>query len=716
MEGGGGGQDEEKANCGFYLRQEHRLILRHEESVSLNPDHSALWQLRIDFELPWDEEGGFKLGPCNGDKDRDGGECIFLFPLVYLKKQEGRIGIKVRDEEGRIIPLPTRTECDEISTAAIRQAIDTLVEGLPTDQREFDEEQIGQLLKALPAAKPYVASLALGDFERMVGIAPSEEEPEGFCPEVGKKIVDSNLPETLAMLVEHSLVWITLRGRPSERRSVVLSQEIALDRRAILRWSFGDLDAHEQGRKTRRQKILRAVKLESPWHWVRRSRLMRHLKSLRRQRASQPELMIGSRRFGRRYRRISFSALGERIGQPMAWMPFEFGLPTIYTKRCRSYHFEVRVPPGRTPRDVRMSHGPSLAEPPDFGASSELAHRDVRKTATTRSARVDLPRNALNDFLTFRVTVGIGDGAFPVLWFLAAAITAAMIWIFAASEPPQSDESAQIAAGILLIVPALIAGLAVASNDVPVSQLVGGARMLLLVTGLSAVVAVSALAGAKPFHMEPRWTFTASAMMATAAAVPLGTSWLLSRRGVWRLLMGLNSQTRQEAVLAAGIVAGLALSGVCIYLDKGLAVRGLVAGLLLMLTILMSTVANDRAALPMNQSRHYISLGFLLVGATCLILACIELSAVAGHKATRLQEWAERGAWALLLLASVSGDIVAWVTGFAKPRRDEVHVSPKVGKALLAQESVARLQILFERERQAKNREVPSVDPVQSTG
>ena len=631
----------------------------------------------------------------------DDGYHIYLFPLVYLKKQDARIGIDAREDGGGTVPLPIRSECDEVSSVAIRQAIDHLVKELPTAQRDFDEKQMGQLLKALPAAKPYIASLALGDFERMMTLHPEADE----------KIADSNLPETLAMLVEHSLVWVTLRGRPGERRSVMLSQEIALDRRAVVRWSFGDLKRHRERRKA----ILRQTRLERPWRWLRQSRLGRAGQHLRRAKAPPPALLIGNREFGRRDWRFSFSAVGERIGQPMAWMPFEFRVPTIYAKRCRSYHFEIRVPPGRAPRDIRMSYGPHLAEPPEVEAPSELANRDVRKTVTTRSVRVDLPRKSLGDVLTFRVTVGIGDGAFPILWFLAAVITAGMLWIFAASVPPLGKEKAQVAAAILLVVPALIAGLALASNEVPASQLVGGARILLLVTGLSAVVAASALAGAKPFHMEPRWAFTAAAITATASAVPLGTSWLLSRPGVWRLLMALNSLSRQEAVLGGGVAMALAISGVCIYVDKGLVVRASMAGLLLVLTILMSTVANDRAALPMNQSRHYISLAFLLVGAACLALACIELCAVSGHEATRLQEWGERGAWALLLFASVSGDILNWITGFAKPRPDEVHVSPKVGKALLAQESVARLPILFERERQAGFREETQIANATST-
>src|SRR5262249_10656332 len=159
----------------------------------------------------------------------------------------------------------------------------------------------------------------------------------------------------------------------------------------------------------------------------------------------------------RRGRRISFSALGERIGQPLAWMPFEFEFPTIYTRRCGSYHLEVICPAGRSPRDLRPAIGTPLAEPPDHES-----HEDPPEGRTTLGSRIAhhyFPGSSTSEDIWFRVTIGVGDRAFPGLWFLSAGITAILLWIFAGSSPPTDESPKEIAAGILLVVPALIAAL-----------------------------------------------------------------------------------------------------------------------------------------------------------------------------------------------------------------------------------------------------------------
>jgi hypothetical protein len=684
------------SNCGYYLRRKRGLIRRHLESVSLNADNTALWQLRIDFELPAGKEASFE--------DPNGDDKIFLFPLVFLKKNEARINFSVHEENRGAVPIPTRAECDDISTMAIKQAIKQLGERSPPIHGTLTPEELEQL-QGIPAAKPLKASIAHQGFKRAVGLVPSEKDkPDPYHLELGERIEASGLPSTLQLLVEHSLLWVTLRGRPSERRSIVVSQEITINRRALVRWSFGTLPAPNSFLKN----LWQRSPLRKPWERFRRAWIW---KGLWPKRPPQPVIKIGKqhvREYGRRDRRISFSAIGERIGQPLAWMPFEFELPTIYAQRCRSYHFEVRAPPGRSPRDLRMSYGPILAEPPEHESPVELTLKEARKTLTTKVARLDLPRKALGNVARFRVTIGVGDGAFPVLWFLAAAITAAMLWIFAEWHPKFEESEAQIAAGILLIVPALIAGLAVGSNDVPISQLIGGARMLLLVTGLSAAIAASALAGATPFHMRPAWTWTACAMAATAAAVPLATSWLLSSPAVWERLMQLNNQSRQEAVLVGGFLSALAFSGALIWINHGLIARIGISLLLLVLTVAMTVMANNRAAMAMGESRRYIAISFLLTGMACLILACIELSAVVRGDPSRLQEWAERGAWGMLLLAMVAGDILSALTSLAKPRPDEVHISPREGRVLLNEESVRVLPILFAREQWTGVRKSPA--------
>lgn len=677
-----------KPNCGYYLRQPHRLIRRHEESLFLNPDNTARWELRVDLELPGHPEA---LHP-----DGEGGS-LFFFPLVYLRKNESRMQFRVYEEGAGLVPIPIREECDYISSEAVTQAINFLASKVDPDFRfeKEDLQELRELVHKVPAAKAYEASMSLQVLREEFGIIKTDEVPPNLFCALGEEMVSSGLDEALEMLVEHAMLWVPLRGRPNERRSIFLTQEITLRRRSMLRWSFGAM-----------------TKPKRPWwHW-------RWARVAAGKRADPAGLLnIAGKPYGRRDWRFSASALGERIGQPLAWMPFEFDLPTIYAKRCSSYHFEVRCPPGRTPRDLKVSGGPLL----DESASQEPRPKPIKSSRvkfSSRSARFDIPRGGLQDVTRFRVIIGIGSGAFPLLWFLAGAVTTLMLWILAGSSPGLEGEHAQTTAGILLIVPALVAGLAASSTEIPISQLIGGSRLLLLATGLSSVIAASVLAGARPFHLGASSIWSACAMAATIATVPLATSWLLSSSVVWREMLKLNSYERQKIALAVGVASAAIAIGLLVCLDTDTWARAFVAGFLLLLMIVLSALANNRAAMPMGESRRYIGFCFLLAGLICLGLACIELRCViyqhglASRTAclgsvedlSTLRVGAEGAALVLLAASYLIGWALSWGADRAAPRPDEVHVSPRRLRALLASESVRELPELFERERRSKLR------------
>jgi hypothetical protein len=670
-EGEGSGAAE---NCGYYLRQRHGLVRRHEESLTLRADNTALWELRVDLRLPGEAEASWR------DEHE---KRLFLFPLVFLKKNEARMSLKVREEDGRAVHLPIRSECDSISSLAAAQAINSL--GEPT--LRFPEEALARQLSKIPAEKALQSTMALQEVRELFGILGGPHVVGERMRQLGARVVESGLDEVLEMLVEHSLVWVALRGHPNELRSIMLSEEVTVSRRALVRWSFGEL--------------------KPPEHWWRHPVMAWRMQP----NSKRAVLMIGSRRYGRREWRASPSAVGERIGQQLAWMPFDFEVPTIYTKRCDSYHFEVRCPSGRTPRDIKVSKGlPPTKKPGGREQTEPPRMKGTRKTLTAQVVRFDLPREVLDDVMRFRVTVGIADGAFPVIWFLAAAVTAAMLWIYAGAHVELTGphatlrgDHAQTAAAILLIVPALVAGIAAGSNEVPISQLLGGARVLLLVAGLSAAIGASVLAGARPFDAKPGAAWAACAMVATATAAPLATSYLLCVPLTWRRLRALNSCEKQLAVLTGGAFIASVLAVILCLLAPAPVVRGAAAGVLLMLTVVLSAVANNRAAMDMGKTRHYIAASFVTAALICLGLACIELRAVVGH-AGGLQYWAQRVAPVVLLVSLGIGRFGEWIASWANPRSDEVHVTPREARALIAEESVRELPTLFELERDARER------------
>lgn len=684
----------------WYLQQHHYLIRRHSESLELHGDLTASWELSIDLELPADQGGCWKTGD---------GRLIFPFPLVFLKKVEGRMAFSICDESGTTLPIPIRSECDNFSTRGLGVAAEQLLAKIKRELPSEDLAELRERFERIVTDRPYPAAMALLTLRQELGLESNDDgtEVDAQSKEIGEYWRENGLNEVLQMLVEHSLIWVGIWGRPGERRTIVLREEKVLERRAFVRWAFGRME-------------------KTKWSWLRPGAVRRRrraeceiLKAKAAEKVPEPRgaLSVGDRPYGRRKRTISFSALGERIGQPLAWMPFEFEFPTIYRMRCGSYHFELKTEVGRSPRDLRVAAGPALAEPSQREEIERPLPRGTRRTLTSSVARLDIPASlepdrpeALDDDLWFRITVGIGDGAFPILWFLAAAITAVMLWVLADAHPEFAtgiggfdSNSAQIVAGILLVVPALISALAIGSNEVPVTRLIGGARILLLVSGLSAVVAAAVVAGAKPLGMGAEGAWSACAIAATAATVPLGTSWLLSSPIVWFRLKKISSRRRQWGTLAGGILlALLGIAGLICLCDDPIG-RASLAAYLLALTVILSVIANDRAAMKVNVSRNYIAVSFLSAGFICLALGCIELRGAVGDSG-HLQYWAERAAVLALMFSLVSGALLHRVTRtrLFRPKPDEIHVSPTVGKAILAKEKVLELATLRQRQNEAK--------------
>lgn len=657
--------DSPEVSCGYYLRKRHGLIHRHTETVALQPDHTARWELRVDLELPSHREARWTA---------EDGTDVFLFPLVFLKKASARTGFEVRDESGELLTAPVRAECDEISSYAAAHASESMHASIhPPPEIQID--RLKRVFKMIASDRPFESSVTLHKVLGEVGLEQLDSGHKASREniELGKAWEGSGLLEVLHMLVDHSLLWVPLQGKAGERRTIVVSQEISMVRRVFFRWIFGDV--------------------RMPEHPV-----VHPLKALRALMARPGSyLELGDRRYGRRTFRISFSALGERIGQPLGWMPFEYEFPTVYTKRCQSYHFELICPPGRSPRDLRPASGMPLAEPRSFGKPDKGYGRTVR---TSHSGRHDRPGSRFPSDLWFRVTVGVGDGAFPALWFLTGAITAVMLWLLAGYAPQVEEGDREIAAAILLIVPALVAVLAFGEKTVPVTQIIGGARILLLVTGLATVLATGVLIGAEPFGWDRQWTWTACAMVVTAATIPLATGWLLSSAGVWRQLRRLWSRRRQKNALWVGVTLAVLADASLIFLCNGPVDRGIVGGVLLLLAVAMTVLANNRAAMPIGEARRYIAFSLMLAALTCLALGCIELQAAIGGY-WGLHEWAERAALVALAISLFAGEAFSAVTAKFAPDEDEIHVSPSVGRALLAGEAVRELAILREREREA---------------
>lgn len=641
--------DEQDARlASFYTGRWHGLVHRHLEKVKISQDHSADWALAIDFALPDAPEASVPLG--SGDERR------FLFPLLYLKKGEGRTGFGAREEDGRAVSLPNRAHSNRISALGITHAAVDLQAGLPVDD-------LFHVVQTIIVEPPYAASVVL------------RELLEGLDPRIRRQWDDASLTDTLKMLVEHSLVWLPIVGRPGERRRIEVHQDVELLPRPLRRWRFGKLD-----QKT----------LFSSLAWGRRRRL----------RNPRQHLATAEGRFGKLGRRISFSVLGERIALPFAWLPIEFDFPTIYTRRCRSYHFELVCPNGLSPRGIKLATNFRSAN----RSKNSLAGGTI---LGTRSAQLYIPGGRSIGDLTVRATVGIGRGAFPSFWLLMGTITAVMLWSLVSANPDWLVHKAkhsenEVAAGILLVVPALLGAL-VLGFEGSITRLLGGARTLLLTAGLASIGAAAVLVGARPLDFPPRSVWTVCASVATAATIPLATSWLLSLPVVWRSLGRLNSAVRQWIALVALVAVGEGIVLALHFSDLQSFERAVLATLLLAMPALLILLASNRLAVPISTKRYFLSVSVGVAAGICVLLGCVELrtalqnlspTEIAAGDAPDYNETAERLALILLPASLFVGILLSGFTRVFREKSYEVHVAPATVRALLLGRRTAELNRL----------------------
>jgi len=636
----------------YYIGNRHHLIHRHTESMVINPDQTARLTLTVDFELPREPEA--RCGEHNN-------EAMFLFPLLFLRKAQGRTGFEARDEQGAVVPLLNREQSDQISARAAAQAAIRLIdEARPEDPDlpVLPQESLDFVFERVCRWPAYSASVVLNKLlngldEKIVEIW--EDDAVG-------------LAEDLELLVDHSLVWVPLKGLPGERRVIEVSHDAELSRRPLLRWHFGEL------------------KLPSRWRWWRRRR--------RAKQVEDPDQVLDTGRasYGCTARRISLSVLGERLAQPLGWMPIEFDFPTIYTRRCDTYHFEMNCPSGLKPRGVRVA----LDREESKGEVEEIPGKT---TMGSRAAHLYLPGGRDVGDIVLRATVGISSETFPLLWVLMGTITTMMLWSLVALNPSwlvsDSESHNEIAAGVLLIVPALLGALVVGSDERAESRFLSGARVMLLVTGLCCAGATVVLTKIEPFSTKPQATWAICAAIATTATIPLVTSWLLSLDIVWRLRETLNTVGRQWAVLVAlvGLAAGLAF--LLPHLGGDTAVRAGLGSCLLLLSVILILLASNRLPVALEANRKFLSVGALFAAIGCLVLGCVELQRIFAPYAT-WQEEVENVEFGLLIVAPLTGGVLWLISLLFGPRPDELSVAPSVGHALVAGERIRELRRLRE--------------------
>jgi hypothetical protein len=144
--------------------------------------------------------------------------------------------------------------------------------------------------------------------------------------------------------------------------------------------------------------------------------------------------------------------------------------------------------------------------------------------------------------------------------------------------------------------------------------------------------------------------------------------------------------------------------------------EGTIAIYLLFLTTGIIALANNRAAMPIGESRRNVVFSLFVVAATCLSLACIELRAAIDPGPGPYLE-VELVALIFVALSLITAQLQNLpFEKLTAADDDEIHVSPQVGRALLAEEAVAELAMLRRRERKAAKDVGAYVSPEKQLG
>jgi hypothetical protein len=324
--------------------------------------------------------------------------------------------------------------------------------------------------------------------------------------------------EALHTLAGNTLVWLELQGRPGARRIVKFRCDVEVRRPAIRR------------RRPRTQNYLVAL-----------GGMSFELDVVEPGEADQPSTR----------RRIA-----GRLASTFGWTSFDLWIDYPNIRGSQSYHMQVAAPPGMETRDIAMlaelEHGEVQGGVGDQGAHLFVSGARVARLGPTK--------------ISFR---GERRGLLS-LYLMTCLVVTGLLWIYVAASDRAADTTngqPEVAGAILLVVPALLTGLAIQPGEhAMAARWLFGTRLLLLGCSLCALAATGALAGVHPtcWTIPEAWRFYAIAASVQTAAIV--TSWVLALSATDTLLRAIRS-TRRGYVITCALLAA-AVSGlltVCLF-------------------------------------------------------------------------------------------------------------------------------------------------------
>ena len=330
----------------------------------------------------------------------------------------------------------------------------------------------------------------------------------------GKAEQAERIAQHIADLSSNSWLWVPIWGQPGERRILKFSYAITVRSAPVLsRRTENDEIAlrNEAG-----QIVTLPIAVEAGIDW-----------------------------------RATLARAISNIATSLGWLPYEISVDFPQLRGSHSYHLQLIAPDGLDVDQIQC-----------VGPAAEFVRNNA---CDARRAHLYLSGMPLGTTGWITSSYRAHRPGF-LNWSLSAVVITAMgLWFVQAHPPSTTDATGrQVAAAVLLILPALLVVFAVRQAEHPLlTRVLSGVRLLVMVAALASVAAAAALAGLTLGTWESyseAWIWSAS--LATIASVGVLAAWLASfgvfdQVGRQTTNCG-RAQFLARVVLAALLVLGLA--------------------------------------------------------------------------------------------------------------------------------------------------------------
>ena len=470
----------------FLMTDSSHYLKRHVETLQIKSASYGRRRLTIDVQLPVDR----RLGQ---ERMRGDGVHEFWIPVTFLAKHPSRSNVDVRDDRGRVVPLLTRDESNEISLAAVLASAKALLRAAPSP---FLKALLGELVNC-DGMRGEVPLLVIREALAAEGGHPEDKEWRPFL-------------EALRRLTGNYAMWVRFRGRPGERRVIKLHYDVEFDRQGILR----------QRKATRNYLVVGAK--------------------------SGAEYNLALEEPGDKNPYSAIRRVAARVASSTGLGAVNVGIESPYIVGSDSYHLQAESPPGVETRDIDLlAKVPKEADKRKW-SRDHGAHLYVSRTRLVQeSAGVAL------------LTLRIGRRGFMTLAWLSAVLGATILWLFDLTAKQPLDSPEATASVLLFGPTLLAALVVRPGEHPVATKLFSGVRLLVGSNGILVVLAAAVVAGVRPegWNIEHCWFILAIAASASAAVVSLG--WVFSWDVTYKLVKGLRRQLRtgkRYRRLSAGVM------------------------------------------------------------------------------------------------------------------------------------------------------------------